>query len=123
MGEASVATDPTVTSLKVAAGSAATLSSSAMMLARLWPGKTRQLMLAVARWGRALSAWPPLIMVATQVVPIRPMVEGSADRVAMAALSVGSAAKAFMAAPILGSSYLASLTKAARLSAFSSGLN
>ena len=43
-----------------------------MISAGVWPGKMRQLMLAVARCGRAFRAWPPLIMVATQVVPILP---------------------------------------------------
>ena len=36
--------------------------------ATLVPGKMRQLMLALARCGKALSAWPPSSMVATQVV-------------------------------------------------------
>src|SRR5258708_23680612 len=107
MGEASVATEPTVTFWKLIARSAATLTSSAMMSGGLWRGKRRQLMLALARAGRAFSAWPPLIMVATQVVPILPTVAGLAVSTAMAAGSVGLAAKARMAAPVLGSSYLA----------------
>ena len=59
-------------------------------------------MLAVARCGRAFSAWPPLIMVATQVVPILPIVAGLSVKVAIAALSVGSAAKARMRGADLG---------------------
>ena len=55
-------------------------------------------MLAVARWGSALSAWPPLIIVATQVVPILPTIAGSARRVAIAALSFGLAPKSSIAA-------------------------
>ena len=62
----------------------------------------RQLMFAVARCGSALSAWPPLIMVATQVVPILPMVAGFARKTATAFESVGSAANARMAAAISG---------------------
>src|SRR5258708_18342164 len=85
MGEASVATEPTVTSLKLIAGSAATLGSSAMTSAGLWAGKMRQLMLATARAGKAFAAWPPLIMVAMQVVPILPTVAGLAVSTAIAA--------------------------------------
>jgi hypothetical protein len=54
----------------------------------------RQFMLAVARWGSALSAWPPLTIVGTHVVSMRPMNSGSARKVAMAAGSAGLAAKA-----------------------------
>ena len=71
----------------------------------------RQLTLASARCGRAFSAWPPLIMVTTQVVPILPTMAGLAVRVAIAALSVGSAAKARMAAAVSGGSYLAASVK------------
>jgi hypothetical protein len=40
------------------------------------PGKTRQLMLAVALCGSALGAWPPRSIVATQVVPSCPTYSG-----------------------------------------------
>ena len=83
-----------------------------MIAERGWPGKMRQLMLASARWGSAFRAWPPLIMVTTQVVPILPTVAGLAVSAAMAPEGrSGLAAKAFIAAPVCGSSYLAALTK------------
>src|SRR4051812_26910158 len=84
IGEGSLATEPSVTSLIFTAGSAATCSSCFMMSAGLWPGKMRQLMLALARWGRAFSPWPPLIIVVTQVVPILPIVAGLAVSAAIA---------------------------------------
>src|ERR1700759_1148155 len=40
------------------------------------PGKIRQLMFAVARWGRGVVAWPPAIIVATQVVCSMPLYAG-----------------------------------------------
>ena len=60
----------------------------------------RQLMFAVARCGSAFNAWPPLIIVATQVVPILPMVAGLARKTAIAFGSDGSAANARIAAAI-----------------------
>ena len=53
-------------------GVAAIFSSAARISSRLWPGKIRQLTLAVARWGKAFCAWPPEIIVGTQVVPTLP---------------------------------------------------
>ena len=52
------------------AGSSTTLASVAMTASGASPGRIRQLTLAVARCGRAFSAWPALTMVATQVVRI-----------------------------------------------------
>src|SRR6201997_2989320 len=104
--EAAVAAEPAVTSANVISGSAASRSSSAMISDRGWPGKIRQLMLALARCGRAFRAWPPWIMVTTQVVPMVPTVEGLARRVAIAAWSSGLAAKARMASAVFGSRYL-----------------
>src|ERR1700761_7050718 len=107
MGEASLATEPWVTSLNCTAGSAAAFCSSAMIEAGLWPGKMRQLMLASACCGRGFKAWAPLIMVATRGGAIVAIMAGVGARVSIAALSAGLAAKAFIAAPVLGSSYFA----------------
>ena len=98
IGEDGLGTEPSVTSLKPMAGSAATVCNSDMIDAGLWPGKMRQLMLAVARCGKALSAWPPLTIVTTHVVPILPTMAGSAASVLIAASSAGLAAKARIAA-------------------------
>ena len=54
-------------------------------------------LLAVARWGKAFWAWPPEIIVATQVVTVRPTTEGLARSTWSAAPSTGLAAKARMA--------------------------
>ena len=44
-------------------------SSCARVASTPAPGKTLQLMVAVADWGKAFSAWPARSIVATQVVP------------------------------------------------------
>src|ERR1044072_4033939 len=51
-----------------ATGAPASSASLARTSSTGVPGRMRQLTLAVARWGRALGAWPALTMVATQVV-------------------------------------------------------
>jgi hypothetical protein len=72
-GEASLATDAAVERGHLHLGIAATSASlSPAHRATEVPGKMRQLMLAVARWGSALVAWPALAIVATQVVPVWP---------------------------------------------------
>src|SRR5690242_783450 len=45
-----------------------TLAKAARVPSTVSPGKMRQLILAPARWGSALLAWPPSNRVATQVV-------------------------------------------------------
>src|SRR6476661_8392439 len=52
----------------VMAGLFRTRAISAWVSSIVWPGKMRQLTLAVTRWGWALGAWPPLIRVGMQVV-------------------------------------------------------
>src|SRR6267154_3080605 len=49
-------------------GSATRRISVACTCSTVVPGKMRQLMLASARWGRALLAWPALSKVGMQVV-------------------------------------------------------
>ena len=56
------------TGVTVTPASATTFCSCACTSAIGWPGKMRQLMLAPARCGSALLAWPPSSSVATQVV-------------------------------------------------------
>src|SRR3569833_44844 len=65
-----------------------------------WPGKMRQFTMALARWGRALSAWPPMIMVATQVVREDECQPASRETTASALATVGSFSRALMASPI-----------------------
>src|SRR5438477_12878464 len=65
---------PLGTSLRLSAkvtlisGSATSSCSLARTCSGVVPGKMRQLMLASARWGRALLAWPAFNRVGTQVV-------------------------------------------------------
>ena len=54
----------------VSLGSANAVSSAFPTSSLLWPGTIRQLTMARASWGSALSAWPPSSRVATQVVRI-----------------------------------------------------
>jgi hypothetical protein len=49
-------------------GSASKRVSDACTSAMGTPGSIRQFTVAVARWGRAFGAWPPLTCVGTQVV-------------------------------------------------------
>src|SRR3954469_17287361 len=87
------------TNVTLMAGSPTTCCSVSRTCAGVVPGNIRQLMLASARWGRALLAWPALSKVATQVVCRMLLELGSAARIAAAFLSCGSLAKADMAAP------------------------
>ena len=54
------------------------LGERAPALVELWPGRMRQLTVARASCGSALSAWPPSSRVATQVVRICALYGGSA---------------------------------------------
>src|SRR5579863_696837 len=58
----------TGTTVTATLGSAATFSSVLRTASGSSPGKMRQFTLARAICGNALGAWPPLSMVATQVV-------------------------------------------------------
>ena len=79
-------------------GSPIAAISSWRISSALRPGNMRQLTLAVARWGRALGAWPPASCVATQLVRRMALVDGSFLRRSMAAASPFFAA-AIMSAP------------------------
>ena len=81
--------------------SSMTRMSSALMAAGSCPGKMRQLTLAVARWGRAFGACPPLICVATQLVCRMALAEGSLRNRSAAAASPLAAAT--MSAPFAAS--------------------
>src|SRR3546814_4399022 len=68
-------------------------------LATATPGRIRQLTLAETCCGNALGAWPPLIMVVTQVVRSMPFQLGlMSHRRCAAASSAGSASTARMSA-------------------------
>ena len=71
-GEAGLATGGGGSTVTVADLSSITLTRVSRTLSTGVPGKMRQLMLTLALCGSALSAWPPLSMVATQVVRIWP---------------------------------------------------
>src|SRR5215471_7419153 len=70
-------------------GSATSSASLSCTACALVPGKMRQLMLASARCGKALLAWPPLIRVTTQVVRMVALNLGSVARTDEALLSPG----------------------------------
>src|SRR5471030_384266 len=81
------------------AGSAMARSSARRTVSCVTPGKMRQLMLARARCGRALVAWPASSMVATQVVrSIAAQPASRLDTSATAAASCGLATMARIAA-------------------------
>ena len=75
----------------------------------------RQLMFASANCGRALVAWPPESMVATQVVRSMELYFGSAATTAAAVLSAGLATSARIALPMAGVSVAADCVKNARV--------
>ena len=82
-------------------GSPMTRISSCRISSWAWPGKMRQLTLAVARWGSAFGAWPPAICVATQLVRRMAFEDGSFLRRSVAAASPlrrGDHVRAFLAA-------------------------
>ena len=60
------------------AGSPTTLLRVSSTASTETPGKMRQFTLALARWGSALVAWPPESSVATHVVWMTALEEGSA---------------------------------------------
>src|SRR5574337_1831104 len=82
-GEAGLATGGGGCTVTVAVSSSMTLIRVGRTLSTEVPGKIRQLMLTLALCGSALSAWPPLSMVATQVVRIWPTCEVHADQVGL----------------------------------------
>src|SRR5436190_15582220 len=67
-GEAGESIAPSLDRVTVAPGSAITRTIVWRTSSEGVPGKIRQLTLAETFCGRALVAWPPWIMVATQVV-------------------------------------------------------
>ena len=81
------------------AGSSAILTSCARIASRDTPGKMRQLIFAVARWGRALVACPADSMVATHVVRSMACQFRFLSSTATAAASFGFLATDAMAAP------------------------
>src|SRR5580700_974628 len=91
-------------------GSAITRSRSARTDSAETPGKMRQLMLARARCGSALVAWPASSIVATQVVRSVAFQLGSLlETSAIDFASVGSRTRAFMAAATSDSPLVASI--------------
>src|SRR4029079_18786328 len=84
---------PLGTSLRLSAkltlisGSATSSCSLARTCSGVVPGKMRQLILASARWGKALLAWPALNKVGTQVVCSTALKDGLAASVLAAAIS------------------------------------
>src|SRR5438045_4636852 len=67
-GEAGESIAPSLARVTVAPGSAITRTTVWRTSSDGTPGKIRQFTLADTFWGRALVAWPPWIIVATQVV-------------------------------------------------------
>jgi hypothetical protein len=102
------------------------ICSSASTRTNVWrtssigsPGSTRQLTVARAVCGSALSACPASSLVATQVVRSCALYIGLADNRAAAATSGGSLATARMSAAIAESSSAAERWKKARVVSFS----
>ena len=63
------------------------------------PGMMRQLIVALADWGKALSAWPALSIVATHRVRVRPTSSSLFSIKSAAAPSLGFASQRRMASP------------------------
>ena len=81
-------------------GSPTTETSVSRTASTATPGKIRQLTLAATCCGKAFSACPPSIMVATQVVRSMECHIGSFDRMESAAASSGWLTIRLMAAPV-----------------------
>ena len=84
----------------VTVGSSIAATRSWRTSSAVCPGMIRQLRVALARWGRAFTAWPASSRVATQVVRSMAWSPGSRLSRASAALSCGLATMAVMAAPV-----------------------
>ena len=81
-------------------GSLNTLIKASRISSWVWPGKMRQLTFAVARCGNAFGAWPPLSMVATQVVRRVELKRASFDKRSMAKGCGGSCNMARISAEV-----------------------
>ena len=92
-------------------GSSMTSASTALVSSAVRPGNMRQLTLASARCGRALSACPASTSVATQVVRSIECSILSLSTMASAALSSGLATSACIAAPVSPPRILPALVK------------